>query len=91
MREIARSALPPDERRWLVLDADLVLGLDLDRVWDERPSGDLPVGADTLLAQRADARGRREWATADRLRDELSELGVDVVDSPEGQVPSRRR
>ena len=34
VRETLRADLPADERRWLVLDADAVLGLDLDRVWD---------------------------------------------------------
>ena len=33
VRETLRSELPADERRWLILDADAVLGLDLDRVW----------------------------------------------------------
>ena len=31
VRETLRADLPADERRWLVLDADFVLGLDLDR------------------------------------------------------------
>jgi len=34
VREALRSVLPADEKRWLVLDADAVLGLDLHRVWD---------------------------------------------------------
>ncbi len=34
VREVLRADLPADERRWLALDADRVLGLDLDRVWD---------------------------------------------------------
>src|SRR5690606_29495226 len=38
VRETVRAALPADERRWLVLDADFVLGLDLDRVWEPRPA-----------------------------------------------------
>ena len=36
--------LPADERRWLVLDADLVLGLDLDRVWDAGADGGARAG-----------------------------------------------
>jgi cysteinyl-tRNA synthetase len=91
VRDIARSPLPPDERRWLLLDADFVLGLDLDRAWDAPVGDELPAGADVLLAERASARGRREWATSDRLREELSELGVEVVDGPEGQVATRKR
>ena len=31
VRETLRADLPADERRWLVLDADVVLGLDLDQ------------------------------------------------------------
>ena len=32
-RETLRAPLSEDERRWLLLDFDYVLGLDLDRVW----------------------------------------------------------
>ena len=34
LREILRAPIAADERRWLILDADAVLGLDLDRVWE---------------------------------------------------------
>jgi cysteinyl-tRNA synthetase len=34
VRETLRADQPADERRWLVLDADQVLGLDLDRSWE---------------------------------------------------------
>jgi cysteinyl-tRNA synthetase len=91
VREIARSDLPPDERRWLLLDADLVLGLDLDLVW--RPGAtrrDLPAGARDLLDARAGARGKRDWERSDALRRDLDALGVDVVDGPDGQVATAR-
>ena len=32
LREILRVPISDDERRWLILDADRLLGLDLDRV-----------------------------------------------------------
>jgi cysteinyl-tRNA synthetase len=35
VREAVRAPIPDDERRWLALDADFVLGLDLDRVVGE--------------------------------------------------------
>ena len=56
VREILRADLPADERRWLVLDADAVLGLDLHRVWDEatRSRRDVPAGR-----SRAASRPRR--------------------------------
>jgi cysteinyl-tRNA synthetase len=40
VREIVRAPqVPDDEKRWLALDADAVLGLDLHRVWDAAPGG----------------------------------------------------
>jgi cysteinyl-tRNA synthetase len=89
VREIARAPLPDDERRWLLLDADLVLGLDLDRVWEAAAAtDDLPAGAAELIEARAGARAARDWARSDELRDALAALGVDVVDGPGGQVVS---
>jgi len=90
VREIARSSLPEDERRWLLLDADLVLGLDLHRVWEDAHVDDLPAGAAELIEARASARATRDWARSDALRGELSNLGVEVVDSPDGQVATAR-
>jgi cysteinyl-tRNA synthetase len=41
---------------------------------------------DILLARRAEARSRRDFAGADAVRDELVALGVEVRDTPAGQV-----
>jgi cysteinyl-tRNA synthetase len=96
LRQTLRSSLPPDERRWLVLDMDIVLGLDLDRPAipardDEAAlSADLPALAQTLLNERAAARTARDWETADRLREQLHALGVDPIDRPDGASGWRR-
>ncbi|HWP62067.1 MAG TPA: hypothetical protein VNO86_01165, partial [Candidatus Binatia bacterium] len=93
VREILAADLAADERRWLVLDADVVLGLDLDRVWDRPPEGRARVGVPTraaappedvrrLAAARAEARSRHDFETADRLRAELAARGWRVVDRP---------
>ncbi|HHJ14301.1 MAG TPA: cysteine--tRNA ligase [Gammaproteobacteria bacterium] len=37
-----------------------------------------------LVAQREAARARREWAEADRLRDELTAQGIELEDTPRG-------
>ncbi|HOX25455.1 MAG TPA: cysteine--tRNA ligase [Candidatus Krumholzibacteria bacterium] len=49
------------------------------------------MGLDTarverLVAERGAARAARDWAAADRLRDELAALGVAVKDGPAGSV-----
>jgi len=37
-----------------------------------------------LLMKRADARASKDWPAADSIRDQLSELGVTVVDTADG-------
>ncbi len=84
IREILRSDLNADERRWLILDADLVLGLDLHRAWDAPRAERPPVAVAELVAERQAARARRDFARSDSIRDELAELGWEVEDGPDG-------
>jgi len=60
---------------------------DLDRMLGvlAEPEADLPAGAAERLEARAAARASRDWAGADRLRDELAELGIAVEDTRDGQ------
>ncbi len=62
-----------------VRDLDLVLGV----LAPVEPDLDDELRA--LLEQRAAARDARDWAAADRLRDELSARGVAVEDTRDGQ------
>jgi cysteinyl-tRNA synthetase len=78
------------ERRALLLDFDRVLGLSLDAPADEEIT-ELPEGAAELLEQRASARAARDFATSDRLRDELAALGIEVRDTADGQETTVRR
>ena len=77
------------ERSLSTADAARALGAlrDLDRVLailpDEAPG--LPPGAEELLAARETARTNRDWASSDRLRDELAAIGVAVEDTRDGQ------
>jgi cysteinyl-tRNA synthetase len=91
IREIARAALPDDERRWLILDADAVLGLDLDRVWEGAEPATPPETVTGLVARRSAARADRDFARSDALRDDLAELGWDVTDGPAGSRVTPRR
>lgn len=80
--------LGPAARRALLVDFDRVLGLDLTR---GEEAGELPPGAAELLERRAEARRNRDYAASDALRAELAALGVEVKDTPDGQVPEVRR
>jgi cysteinyl-tRNA synthetase len=92
VREILRADLDADERRWLVLDTDAVLGLDLDRTWTATPVGgspdrralEIPADVASLVAARTEARAARDFARADALRETLEGLGWEVADGPDG-------
>ncbi|OGP71143.1 MAG: cysteine--tRNA ligase [Deltaproteobacteria bacterium RBG_13_60_28] len=51
-----------------------------------RRDADLEV----LLHQREEARKRRDWAEADRIRKELADAGIEVIDTPTGPHWRRR-
>ncbi|MGI3780359.1 MAG: cysteine--tRNA ligase [Janthinobacterium lividum] len=67
-----------------------VLGLDLsDPAWhgsaqDDRLEGVVGGLVAAVLEQRAQARRNRDFTTADALRDLLTEVGVEVADTPQG-------
>ncbi len=84
--EMAKSDLPPAEKLNLLLDWDRVLGLDLAAAQQPAaPAGSLDPALDALLAQRAAARAAKDYATADRLRDQLAAVGIVVKDGKDGQ------
>ncbi|HUG48252.1 MAG TPA: cysteine--tRNA ligase [Candidatus Limnocylindria bacterium] len=89
VRDTLRAELSADEKRWLVLDADLLLGLGLSRSSSAQEPASEHV--ERLTSERARARAARDYATADALREELRRLGVTVVDERAGEPVTRRR
>jgi cyanophycinase-like exopeptidase len=47
-------------------------------------AGAAPADVQALLAERQDARLRKDWPAADLLRDQIAALGWQVLDTPEG-------
>jgi len=80
--EVARGSLPDAVKKGTVLAADRILGLRLAD-WSP-PETEAPEAVEVLLAQRQQARAAKNWAEADRLRDEIRAAGFDVIDSPDG-------
>jgi cysteinyl-tRNA synthetase len=84
-QEVARREdLEPAERRALLEEFDGWLGLEL--LAAEAPEREQEVDAriEALLEKRQAARGARDFAEADRIRDQLAEEGVVIEDTPEG-------
>ena len=51
---------------------------------------DLRAKVEDLIAQRAAARAAKDWPAADRIRDELTALNVEVMDGPTGATWRRK-
>jgi cysteinyl-tRNA synthetase len=83
LNQAVRSTDVPDgEKAALLRSWDLVLGLDLDR--DAR-DGWAPTDEMTALVHERDqARGTKDYARSDELRDRLQSMGLEVMDGPEG-------
>uniref|UniRef100_A0A7V6A5Y5 Cysteine--tRNA ligase n=1 Tax=Desulfobacca acetoxidans TaxID=60893 RepID=A0A7V6A5Y5_9BACT len=54
------------------------------------PDEDQDARIEARLAEREAARQRRDWAAADRIRDELAAAGIEVIDTPDGPRWRRR-
>jgi len=74
------ESLAPAARLAAVTAFDRFLGLDLAAEVGQV----LPAGAETLIAGREQARAARDFAAADRLREQLAGLGVEVTDTRSG-------
>jgi cysteinyl-tRNA synthetase len=80
--DLVAADLAPAEKFRLLKRWDAVLGLDLDREVAAR--SDLPEGAEALIEEREQARRAKDWATADRLRNELAAMGITLIDTASG-------
>lgn len=76
---------------WLLDDFDKVLSLDLineaekyNNKESSAPESEEDKEIDELVKQRTQARKDKNWAEADRIRDELNARGITVVDTPDG-------
>jgi cysteinyl-tRNA synthetase len=41
---------------------------------------------EALISSRDEARRAKDWTTADRIRKELEEMGIEVIDTREGTI-----
>jgi cysteinyl-tRNA synthetase len=60
------------------------LGLDLFTAQDAPAAADIPEAIQNLADARWSAKQARDWANADRLRDELLQQGWKILDRKDG-------
>lgn len=81
----------PEEKWGLIEDAEAHFGLSLltPPIATSLTLDDLPEDIRKMLALREEARNRKDYKEADRIRNEIEKSGYRVDDSPEGPVLSR--
>jgi cysteinyl-tRNA synthetase len=78
----ASSEVPGGEKFALLASWDQVLGLDLDRL--AREGFEVPEDVQSLVRERDEARRAKDYAGSDTIRDRLTQMGWEVMDTPEG-------
>ena len=75
----------------LIADFDKVLSLNLIAAAEklaakqaEEEAANADPEIDALVAARTEAKKAKNWAEADRIRDELKARGIEIIDTPQG-------
>lgn len=89
LQKTIESNYPTHAKLQSIFTMDEVLGLGLKKLRERALL--LPPGAEQLLEQRKAARQAKDWAKADKLREKLVKLGVEVRDSELGQRAVRAK
>jgi cysteinyl-tRNA synthetase len=82
MAEKTLSAEGKEEAKNFLAEVGSVLGL--------LEEGDVPAEVKEILAERKEARSKKDFAKSDELRDRLAELGFIVKDGRDGQSLVRK-
>jgi len=80
--ETVSSGIPDGDTYELLASWDAVLGLDLERI--AREGFEVPDDVRSLVEERDAARTARDYARSDEIRDRLTEMGWEVMDSADG-------
>lgn len=91
--DVLKSDANDATKRALINDFDRVLSLDLLKAADELLNADdngtddeLAAKVNELIAKRAEAKKAKDFAQADKIRDELKEMGIIIKDTAQGVV-----
>ncbi|MCI9402890.1 MAG: cysteine--tRNA ligase [Oscillospiraceae bacterium] len=94
--DVLKSDLNGASKRALIASFDEVLGLELipqamarKEKESAAPAGEDTAGIEALIKARAEAKAAKNWAEADRIRDELKAQGIELIDTKEGTTWKR--
>jgi len=82
IRTLERLEMSAGEKRAIFEKLEVLLGLDL---LSQRPMRALPDAASKLLKARIAARAAKDFELSDSLRDQLTEFGILIQDTANGQ------
>ncbi|MGN0452953.1 MAG: cysteine--tRNA ligase, partial [Ruminococcus sp.] len=89
--DVLKAPISDADKLFLIEDFDKVLSLGLipaaaklKAEQSSEVSDDESMEIEALIAERTKARAEKDWATADRIRDELKARNVVLEDTPEG-------
>ena len=87
--DVLKADVSDAAKRELIDSFDQVLGLSLlERAAARKAEPVVPVeGAEeieALIAQRTEAKQTKNWAEADRIREALKDMGIEIKDTPNG-------
>ncbi|MDD5938850.1 MAG: cysteine--tRNA ligase, partial [Clostridiales bacterium] len=95
--DVLKADLSDGEKLALIGDFDQVLGLKLldhaaalkEKEAASAQGGEDAAAIEALIAQRAAAKAAKNWAEADRIRDDLKAQGIELIDTKEGTTWKR--
>jgi cysteinyl-tRNA synthetase len=82
LNEAVSVPIADGEKYALLASWDQVLGLDLERL--AREGFEVPAEVETLVQERDSARASKDFARSDEIRVRLTDMGWEVMDTPDG-------
>jgi cysteinyl-tRNA synthetase len=86
--DLLKSEVASADKRATVIEADKLLGLDLQKQITYTQS--IPKEITELLEKREEARKKADWSTADLLRTEIETKGFEILDTESGSNVRRK-
>ena len=74
---------PAGELYATLLEMDEVLGLGIATMAEDTSNLD-GAAIDALIVERTTAKAEKNWSRADEIRDELTAMGIEIMDAAEG-------